>query len=298
MVDVRELFLQRTPSTDLYQFDIFVSRHSAEEQHFYCHGLTAADFAAVFRRELAGKTVYITKFSPGILNPSYWETYTSKGEQDVRAAHGGVLVKEEGGSRFIWRSDRVPKGRKLIESVGVDPELVNGTTLSIPGPDFAKIAEALHPLRDDLQFGVVESTGNHHMELAKRVAEDARALRRSSKDEFIVYASRGNYIAQIVFSARASLLKALEASIRGFAHRISRCHVAYINHQVLEDLAHVLDRAGAVAYSHRDLIVKDTHLELTLHLGKSQWPPEIELPYDRRALLYYDRTAGIWAFHL
>jgi hypothetical protein len=299
MVDTRDLLLQRTSSTDLYQFDIFVNLKSAEESHFYCHGLTAADFASVFRRDLAGCTVYISRFSPGLLNSSYWETHTAANEQEVRAKSGGAIIKEEGGARYLWRSDHVPRGRKLRDGVGVDPELVQGNVLSVPGSEFQKIADALQAHKVDVRFVVVESGDNHHLELARRAAEDTRALRRSQKNEKIVYSSRGNYITQIVFSEPELLLKGLEAAIRGFSHRISGRHVAHINHSVLKDLASHLDKAGAVCYAHRDFVVKDTHLEMTLHLGKSEWPPEIEQSWDdRRILVYYDRTAGIWAHQM
>ncbi len=298
MTDVRELFLQRTTGADLYQLDLFIARRSDDEQHFYCHGLSAADFAAVFRRELTGRTVYLTKFSPGLLNPSYWEIFTAKAEQEVRGATGGAILKEEGGTRYLWRSDRVPKGRKLIEKVGLDPELVNGTTLVVPGSDFARIADALQGFRDDIHFAVTEAAANHRTETARRTAEDTRALKRSSKEELLVFASRGNLITQVVFSNRSLLLKALEAAIRGFVHRTSRMHVARINQGILDDLARVLDRLGAVAYAQRDVVVKDVHMELTLHLGKSQWPPETEVPHEWRVLVYYDRGAGIWAFNL
>lgn len=298
-MDTRDLLLQRTPSTDMYQFDVFVGLRSADESHFYCHGLTASDFASVFRRDLAGRTVYLARFSPGLLNPSYWETHTPANEQQVRAKMGGVILKEEGGARFIWRSDHVPKGRMLRDGIGIDPELLHGTVLGVPGTEFQKVADALQAHKDDLRLIVVDSSDNHRLEIARRAAEDTRALRRSQKNEHIVYTSRGNTIAQIVFSQPALLYKALEAAIRGFAYRVSGKHVAHINHSVLRDLASHLDKVGAVCYAHRDFVVKDAHLEMTLHLGKSEWPPEIDQTWeDRRLLVYYDRTAGIWAHQM
>ena len=257
--------------------------------------MTAVDFASLFRRDLEGRTVYVTKFSSKILNPNYWEGATPAAEAEVRAKTGGAIFKEEAGARFVWRSDHVPKGRKLVDGIGLDPELVSGSVLVLPGSDLAKFAEAIQPYRDDLQFGLVESTGNHMAERAAQVATDIRTLRLGP--ETLICSSRENSIAQFVFSTREQLFKALEGAIRGYAHRVSKKHVAHINHDILDFMVRLLDKTGALSYPHRDLIVKDTHLEMTLHLAKSEWPAE-EGKAERRALVYYERTAGIWAVTL
>jgi hypothetical protein len=298
MVDTRDLLLQRTRNAELYQFDVYLDLQREGEKHFYCHGLSAVDFASLFRRELQGKTVLLTAFSPDLLNSSYWEESTPAGEQAVRAQMEEAVRREDQGRTWIWRSDRVPKGRTLKDEVGLDPELLPGNVLSIRGEELARMAEALQPLRHDVRFVVLEGGGNHKAERARAAAEDARLLRRSMQEESIVYSSRGDSIAQVVLSDDLMLLKALEGAFRGFAHRVSKIHVAHINRSILQDLANHLDRTGALAYPHRDLVLKDTHFEITLHLAKSEWPAETEPAADRRVLVYYDRTSGIWALQV
>jgi len=295
----QDLLLQNTFTTEPHQLEVFVNRRRANEHHFYCHGLSVTDFASVFRHELRDMTVLVYRTSPSVLNPNYWEPYSEGLERELYDKTGGAIVKSEGQSRYLWRSDHIAKGRHFRDDLQIDAIVLPGLVFRVKGDEFLRLSEAMRDSQDDVAFVAISKIFNGQdrlAEVARRAHEDVAALTLSLNEERVVYLSQHNHMARVVFASEDHLRKALEAAVRGFCVRIAQAHVSFISRRVMDHLIEFADKTGFLAYPEKDFVDKGRTFEVTLHLGKSEWPPEEGLVYgDEKLLLYYDRTSGIWA---
>ena len=291
-----DLLLQAGPAP---AFEMFARRRGSGEHHLYLRGLAVSEWAALFRRELAGRTVYVFEMCASALNSAYWDEYSEGAEREMRERIGGTTEKRERGVRYLWRADRVPVGRALRDGIGVAPTILPGPVFKFEGGAFLRAAPALADPGERVRLSVASSPRNgksREGEGVAQMAEDLEALRISLPEEEMLLVNEGvGGRVRMVFARGEAALKALEGAIRGLFHRVSGEHVGNIRRQVLQDLLHLTDGVGAIADPAVDFVDKDRSLELTLHLGATGWGLERELPgEDPRLLVYYDRTSGIW----
>lgn len=296
MTATRDLLLQAGPAAS---FEVFPRRRGSGEHHLYVRGLAVSEWASLFRRELAGRTVYVFEMCASALNPAYWDEYSESAEREMRERIGGTTEKRERGVRYLWRADRVPAGRALRDGIGVSPTILAGPVFKFEGGVFLQAAPALADPGERVRLAVASPPRNgqsREAELLPLMAEDLGASRMSLAEEEMLFANEGvEGRVRMVFARSELAQKALEGAIRGVFHRISGEHVANIRKAVVQDLLHLADGVGAFADPSVDFADKDRSLELTLHLGATGWGPGRELPgEDPRLLVYYDRTSGIW----
>jgi hypothetical protein len=290
-----DLLLQAGPAAIL---EFFPRRRSDREHHANLRGLAVAEWASLFRGEIAGRTVYAFVLPPSCLNPAYWVERSEEVEREMREKLGGIVEREDRGVRSLWRADRVPQGRALREGLGGAPEILPGPVFKFAGRDFLRAAEGLTEPAEPARILVAASPLNgqdRQAALLPVAADDLRHVRITLAEERMMFAAEGDGSARLAFAEASGAQRVLEGVLRGLFHRLSGKHVALIRRQLLADLLRLADGVGLFADPARDFVDKDRSLELTMHLGATGWPPERELPAeDPRVLLYYDRTSGIW----
>lgn len=304
MSRAKDFLLQAGPETAL---EVLPHVRREGESHLYLRGLVPKDFATLFRRELAGRMIPVFQMPPSALNPDYWEPWSRESAREMSERIGGVVEDTTGPRHRLWRADRVGPGRALREGRGVQPEMHPGPIFVFSGEDFLKLSETLTDPSEPIRFAVPKRTaaedGENRAEFFRRAAEDLERLEITLPEERILYRNDPDGQAKLLFSDRDLFLKTLGGAIRGFVHRRSGEHVSYISRGTLESLLDLANGKGFLADPVADFVDKDRSLELSLHIGETVWKPRERAPgkepeWEPPALLYYDRTSGIWALTL
>lgn len=301
------MLFQSGPDTAL---EIFVRAEGGEAGgELVVRGLTVRDFASLFRGEISARTVCVFRMCPSVLNPEYWEPWTESSAREMVRRIGGVVEDRRGGTRKLWRADRVGPGRAIRDVFGVRPEITRGPIFWFSGGEFLKISKALTDPYEPILFALPKRSGSAEGRLREEEVvagmngdlEPARGLGRAGA---VLYRNDGEDGAvRLVFADPGWLRRTLEGAIRGWVHRRSGDHVALMSRRTLEDLLHLVDGVGFLADPAADFVDKGRTVEVTLRAGETAWSPrrpagdeeDAGLP---RALLYYDRTSGIWALTL
>ncbi len=311
------LFLQTPPTQKPHSLEVFVRERKPTELHFYCRGLSFADFANLYGRELRKMTVLVYQMPPSYLNPNYWEEHSKTGEEAVREKNEGTITRQDNGRTLLWRSDQVPKIRMFRDDLDVQAELLLGTTFRITGENFLKLGRAASggPARPDDPVPSGRSGGEDAFEwigfselpegdlagqTLKTGRDDLTNLRPSQSEQKILYTSQDDRSTQVVFTERALLHRAVSALLRGFTHSLTGKSSGHMAERVLDQIIRVANGVGITALPDRDFVNKQRTCEITGRLGKTEWgvqlPPDEDPPgEDDQILLYYDRVSGIWA---
>ena len=296
------LFLQTPPTQKPHALEVFVHERKPTELHFYCRGLSFADFANLYERELRKMTVLVYQMPPSFLNPNYWEEHSKTGEEAVREKNEGIITRQDNGRTLLWRSDQVPNIRMFRDDLGVEAELLLGTTFRITGENFLKLGRAASGGEDAFEWiGFSElPEGDLAGQMLKTGRDDLTNFRPSQSEQKILYTSQDDCSTRVVFTERALLHRAVSALLRGFTHALTGKSSGHMAERVLEQIIRVADGVGITALPDRDFVNKQRTCEITGRLGKTEWgvqlPPDEDPPgEDDQILLYYDRVSGIWA---
>jgi hypothetical protein len=288
----------RSGDTAAPPLELFVRRERPDELHLYALGFAPADFAALFEREIRPRTALLYRVPPDLLNPNYWEPLTKEAEGEVRAKMGGLIARTEGDQALLWRSDRVPRSRLLRDGLDEVPvELLGGYVLRTPGEGFLRLARAWNG-RGRFEVALLTPPLPEPKEILGTVHQDLVRMTRSLPGEHFLFATQDDGLTRAVFAETEHFLRALEAMLRGFVVRAGGRPVARIGRRVLEQLADLAEGCGFSA-APADVNDKGRTLEVRLRRGRTPWGVipgaggDVALEHD--ALLYYDRTAGLWA---
>lgn len=278
--------------------DAYIGIENPEELHFYARGLTMADFGALYGREITPLDVLITRMPPDLLNPNYWEPLTKEGENTVREKMSGIVTREAEGSTHLWRADRVAPGRLLRDGLEIPVDLVEGYAFRASGDALLRLAEAWNG-RDRFEWAGLTAGALGESSFAA-VHNDLTRMRRSLPAEQFLFAGLDDEQARVVFARPAHLNRAVDALIRGFVAASSPAHLAPLNARVCDQIARIADGVGLTARAGADLVDKGRTVEINCSLGQTPWgvavrPGQDPPAGDERALIYYDRTSGLWA---
>lgn len=300
-MNTKELLLQTTRARPPHPLELYARLEGPGERHLYAQGLTLADFATLFERELRDLEVLIYKMPPDLLNPNYWEPLTKESENEVREQQGGIVTRLQEGGTFLWRSDRVAKGRLLRDGVDVPVELLYGYVFRTGGASLAGLAASWDG-RERLEWAALRGrpTGENPEVALTAIHADLAQMQVSRPDEVFLFASQDDDLARVVFSQEAPFYRAVEALVRGFSYNLTRAHLGYVNRRVLEQIARAADGRGLSATPERDFVDKGRTFEIRAWMGRTPWGVAAgrgreEPRGDDRLLFYYDRISGIWA---
>lgn len=271
--------------TALERFEAFLEPAPGAAHRLRAMGLGAAEFLRAVRGKAASLWALLTRFPTELVNPEYWETEDPPSEAD------DLLRREHQGVRQIWRADRVPRSRALRPGLNLEPEILGGRYLLFREPDLEKIAGEL---THDTEFSLLKGS-TPSVDVAQQAAEDASRLDRSLvEEEFLARFETGRE-AHLLLPSRDTALAVLAEMIR--ARTMERFHFSTspIPTSVLEPLFPLALGTGFACHGGPDWIDKRRTVEIRLHFGESQWSP-LGTGREETALLYYDRTSGIWAF--
>jgi hypothetical protein len=288
----------RSEDAAVPSLELFVRRERPDELHLYALGFAPGDFAALFEREIRPRTALLYRIPPDLLNPNYWEPLTQEAEGEVRAKRGGLITRTEGDQALVWRSDRVPRSRLLRDGLDEVPvELLGGYVLRTPGEGFLRLARAWSG-RGRFEVVLLTLPLPEPKEILGTVHQDLVRMTRSLPGEQFLFATQDDGLTRAVFAETEHFLRALEAILRRFVAQASGRPVARIGRPTLERLADLAEGCGFSA-APADVHDKGRTLEVRLRRGRTPWgvapdaDPDVALEHD--ALLYYDRTAGLWA---
>lgn len=278
--------------------ELFVQRKRAGELHLYSLGWTPADTAALFEREIRPRTALLYRIPPDLLNPNYWEPLTKQAEGEVRARMGGLITRTEADQALLWRSDRVPRSRILREGLDEVPaELLGGYILRTSGEGFLQLARAWNG-RGRFEAALLSPPLPEPKEILSTVHEDLARMTRSLPAEDLLLSAQDDGLTRMVLSDAELFFRAFEAILRNFVAQATGRPVGRMGRRVLETLADLAEGCGfsATPAGVRD---KGRTLEVKLRRGATPWglTPDAgrNVPLEHDALLYYDRTAGLWA---
>lgn len=296
------LLLRRTSSAGTPPLEMFVRLRNHEGTHFYLRGLSLADFADLFEHEIRALTVLVYRMPPSLLNPAYWEPLTREGEHAVREKLTGIVTRYDGEQTLLWRADRVSAGRWLRDGLDLRVELVHGYIFRVSGADLLKLAAVWSGGRERIEWIGFSALPEGEAGAAAALAahNDLTGFRLSRPEERIAYASLDNDSTRVIFADRALARRAAASAVRGYVYNITRATLAPINERVADQFLRVADGLGWLSRPDQDFVDKQRAYEFAAHFGKTQWGlhslpgQEVRLDNDR-ALIYYDRTSGIWA---
>ncbi len=278
--------------------ELFVRRERPDELHLYALGFSPADFAALFEREIRPRTALIFRVPPGLLNPNYWEPLTKEAEGEVRARMGGLIARTEGDRALLWRSDRVPRSRLLRDGLDdVPAELLGGYVLRTPGDGVLRLARD-GGARGRFEAALLTPPLPEPKEILGTVHQDLVRMTRSLPAEHLLFAAQDDGLTRMVLPDEDLFRRALEAILRGFVAEATGRPVGRMGRRVLDPLADLAEGCGFSA-APEDVRDKGRTLEVKLRRGRTPWgvTPGAgrDVPLEHDALLYYDRTAGLWA---
>lgn len=297
-INPRELFLQSTGGRP--RLELFTRRAGPGEHHFYARGIAPGEFATIFGKAIRPLQALVYRMPAGLLNPNYWEPLTRESENEVREKTMGVVTRAEGDRTLLWRADRIAAGRLLRDGLDVPVDLRGGFAFQSDGPGLLRLLQAWDG-RDRFEWAVLSGLPKEGPSIAalSHVQIDLAQLRISMTDEAFLFSSREDGEARVVFAHAEDQVRAIEALLRGFAHAVTRTHVGSISAAVCRQVARVADGVGLSATA-QDVIDTGRIIEIHALLGRTPWgttlQPGEDPPLDgSRALIYYDRTSGIWA---
>jgi hypothetical protein len=296
----KDVFFQSSAGRSPTPLEMFLRTEREGEYHFGAQGITPAEFASVFARDLRGLDLLVTRMPPELLNPNYWEPLTQENEAVVREKMGGIVTRTEGDRVSLWRSDRIARSRLLRDGIEAQAELVNGSLFKMTGAEFLKLAgAATGPGRLEAAGLAGLAGGVLPPELLSTVHGDLARGGLSHPAEVFLYTSHGDGLTRIVFAHAAHQRRAIEACLRGFVHAVVRRHVGHITGKTCAQIAQIADGIGLSA-TDRDVVDKSRTIEILAWMGRTPWgvslkPGQPSLAGDERLLLYYDAIAGLWA---
>jgi hypothetical protein len=294
----REILLKGRPGQPL---EFYTRVKSPTEHLFHARGVSFADFAELFGKEILAGEALVYRMPPSLLNPSYWEPLAKENEYAVREKMGGIVTRQEDGQALLWRSDQIAKGRLLRDGIDVPIELLQGYVFQVSGPGLLQLAEAWRGGTGRLEFALFTKLASpSRNETLSTAHNDVSQLRISLPEERLIFTSVDDQSVRVVFGSRGDLRRAVSAVVRGFVYALTRHHVGYINERVLDSLIRVADGLGFTAHPERDFVNKHRTFEVHGQVGKTEWAVQLQpgqdpLVGDEKILIYYDRTSGIWA---
>lgn len=301
VMNPKELLLQTAHGKPPHPFELFTRAAGPGEFHFYAQGVTLADFGSLFENEIKPLDILISRLPPGLLNPNYWEPLTREAEETVRAKQGGMITQSDGDRRFIWRTDRVAKSRLLKEDLDAPLELLNGALFRTTGAGLLQLGRAWKG-DDRFEWAGLKtpSPGEVSLETLVAMTHDLALLHPSLPAETFLYVSQEDHATRVVFARPDLFYRAIEALLRGFLHGATGTSFGHINRAACDRIARLADGVGLSAAPDRHVVDKARTVEVHLRLGRTPWAPALKpdrepLVGDEQALIYYDRTAGIWA---
>ncbi len=275
--------------------EIYVRIDAPNECHLYARGFTPLFFVYVFSPEILPLDMLVYRIPPELLRPDLWEPSSKDVENAIRREYGGLIVRAQAEWTELWRSDRAESGRILRDGLDAPAELLKGYILRTTGAGMLSLARAwggrgrfdwvgLHGLPKDVPEEVLEA-----------LHDDLTHMRISIPEETVIFAAEGD-AARVVFTRRADLIRAIRALLCGFASDLAGSPPAAPSLEFCENLARLADGTKFTSSPERDFVDKGRTFEITLHLdrttrtgaGRRRWGPD-------RALIYYDRTSGLWA---
>jgi len=296
----KDMFLQGPATRGPQPLEMFVRTERDGEYHFGAQGLTPADFASVFGRDLKTLDLLITRMPPELLNPNYWEPLTRENEAVVREKMGGIVTRSEGDRVSLWRSDRIARSRLLRDGVEAQVELLSGSMFKMAGAEFIKLAAIATGTGRLEAAGLTGLAGGAiPADLLSTVHGDLARGGISHPAEVFLYSSQGDGLTRIVFAHAAHQRRAIEAHLRGFVHGVVKRHVGHITGKTCAQIAQIADGIG-ISATERDVVDKSRTIEIHPLLGRTPWgvslkPGQPSLAGDERLLIYYDAIAGLWA---
>lgn len=295
----KELLLQAARGRGAPPLELLVRRERAGESHFYAQGVTPEDFGTLFAAEIRPLDVLVYRMPPDLLNPNYWEPLTKEAEEAVREKMVGLITRSEGDRVLLWRSDRVARSRILRDGLDVPVELINGYVLRTTGEGLLRFASAWAG-RGRFEWAALAGVPKGPGDPLSTVHGDLAQMRLSLPEEVFLFATQDDGLTRVVFARRDHLRRAVEALLRGFLYRVTDAHLGHIPSRVLDQILQLADGVGFSATA-ADVDDKGGRtVEAHLYLGRTPWgvvrrPGEEPLAGDEKVLLYYDRTAGLWA---
>lgn len=296
----KDLLLQTPAGRAISPLELFVRLEGADESHFYTQGLTMTDFGSLFGLELKPLDALITRMPADLLNPNYWEPMTKEAETAVREKMGGVITRSEGDRAFLFRADRVSRGRLLRDGLDTPVELLNGHIFRASGEGLLKLGQNWNG-RGRLEWAGLAGLdkGPIPHDTLSTVHHDLTQSRLSLREELFLYSSQEDGLARVLFARRAHLSRAVEALVRGFVHAAANVHVGRMSRAILEELITLAEGLGISADPGRDVVNTGRTVEVALWIGRTPWgvsprPGREAVLAKEKALLYYDSISGLW----
>ncbi len=285
------------------KLEVMARELGSREFHFYVADADFADLVPLIGRSLAQSQALIFKMPPGLLNPNYWEPHTKAGEDAVRARHGGVITRDDGGASWLWRSDSIAPGRLLRDGIDIPVELVDGAAFKTRGSDLLKLGQAWMAsgaaATDRFEWAAFGPPAPN--DGAGGVSTDARedlgAFRVRTAGVTMIFAAAGDRKMRMAITDRAILRALARAAMRGYMMRCAGRVVSPPNDRVCDQFIGHAGR-GLSSTPERDFVSKRVAFEFTAWPGRTPWTEpgtEDTASDEERVLVYYDRVAGIWA---
>lgn len=274
--------------------EMFVRRAAPNESHFYARDPVPADSIGAFARETAGTEALLYRIPPALLRADLWEPLSKEAENAVREKMEGLVVWTEAEGSLLWRADRAEPGKLLREGLEAPAELLRGYILRTTGEGLCTLARAwngrgrfegacLRGLPREIPPDVLDSV---HSDLAR--------MRVSIPEETLLFASHAGET-RFLFTQEDLLFRSIARTVHGFVSALARTPLAAPNRRICGRLADLAEGRGLSSYPERDFTDKGRTLEVTLRPGRTPWSSGSRGDRTGKALLYYDRTSGIWA---